>query len=112
MHTPASIAGHPIHPMLVPLPIGLWIFSFVCDLAFVFGSGAAVWSTVALYTMAGGIVGALLAAIAGSAWPFRRHPNRVGRDVIARDATNFACERSSNCRARGRRRCGAPASPR
>lgn len=65
MHTPASIAGHPIHPMLVPLPIGLWVFSFVCDLAFVFGSGAPVWSTVALYTMAGGIIGALLAAIAG-----------------------------------------------
>ena len=34
MRTPASIAGHPIHPMLVPIPIGLWIFSFVCDLAY------------------------------------------------------------------------------
>src|SRR5690349_7464650 len=65
MHTPASIAGHPIHPMLVPLPIGLWVFSFVCDLIFVFGSGAPAWSTVALYTMAGGIVGALLAAVFG-----------------------------------------------
>ena len=65
MRTPASIAGHPIHPMLIPLPIGLWLFSFVCDLIFVFGSGATVWSTVALYTMAGGIVGALAAAIFG-----------------------------------------------
>ncbi len=65
MRTPASIAGHPLHPMLVPLPIGLWVFSFVCDLFFVFGSGAPAWSTVALYTMAGGIVGALAAAIPG-----------------------------------------------
>ena len=65
MRTPANVAGHPIHPMLVTLPIGLWVFSFVCDLFFVFGSGAAVWSTVALYTMAGGIVGALAAAIPG-----------------------------------------------
>lgn len=65
MRTPANIAGHPIHPMLVPIPIGLWIFSFVCDLAFVFGSGAPTWSTVALYTMAGGIVGALAAAVFG-----------------------------------------------
>ena len=65
MRTPANIAGHPIHPMLVPLPIGLWLFSFVCDLCFVFGSGAPVWSTVALYTMAGGIVGALAAAVFG-----------------------------------------------
>ena len=65
MRTPANIAGHPIHPMLVPLPIGLWVFSFICDLVYTFGSGAPAWSTVALYTMAGGIIGALLAAIFG-----------------------------------------------
>jgi len=65
MRTPANIAGHPIHPMLVTLPIGLWVFSFVCDLFFVFGNAAPEWSVVALYTMGGGIVGALLAAIPG-----------------------------------------------
>src|SRR5689334_6364186 len=65
MRTPANVAGHPIHPMLVTLPIGLWVFSFVCDLFFVFGSGAPAWSTVALYTMGGGIVGALIAAVPG-----------------------------------------------
>jgi uncharacterized membrane protein len=63
MRTPASIAGHPIHPMLVPIPIGLWIFSLVADL-FAAG-GNATWNTVALYTMGGGIVGALLAAVPG-----------------------------------------------
>lgn len=31
MRTPAQIAGHPIHPMLVPIPSGLWLFSFACD---------------------------------------------------------------------------------
>ena len=65
MRTPASIAGHPIHPMLVPLPIGLWIFTVVCDLAFAFGSGNPTWKTVALYTAIGGVVGALLAALPG-----------------------------------------------
>ena len=65
MRTPANIAGHPIHPMLVTLPIGLWLFSFVCDLFFVFGNGALEWSIVAVYAMGGGIVGALLAAIPG-----------------------------------------------
>jgi len=65
MASRASIAGHPIHPMLVPLPIGLFVFSFVCDLIFMFGSGNAVWSTLALYTMGGGIIGALLAAVFG-----------------------------------------------
>lgn len=60
----ASIAGHPIHPMLVTIPIGLWIFSFVSDLIFLY-TGNPSWSTTALYTMGGGIVGALLAAVPG-----------------------------------------------
>jgi uncharacterized membrane protein len=65
MRTPASIAKHPIHPMLVPIPIGLWIFSLVCDLARVIGGSEPAWAVVAFYTMAGGLVGALLAAIPG-----------------------------------------------
>jgi uncharacterized membrane protein len=65
MRTPASIARHPIHPMLVPFPIGLWVFSFICDLIFAYGSGAPIWKTVALYTMIGGLIGALAAAIPG-----------------------------------------------
>ena len=47
MRTPASIAGHPIHPMLVPIPIGLWIFSLVCDLFHAGGSANPAWTTVA-----------------------------------------------------------------
>jgi uncharacterized membrane protein len=65
MRTPASIAGHPIHPMLVPIPIGLWIFSLVCDLIHAGGSTNPAWTTVALYTMGGGVAGALLAALPG-----------------------------------------------
>jgi len=51
--------------MLVSLPIGLWIFSFACDLTFVFGSGASLWFTLGFYTMIGGVIGAVLAAIPG-----------------------------------------------
>ena len=65
MRTPASIAGHPIHPMLVSIPIGLWIFSLVCDLVVASGSTNEAWRTVALYTLIGGIAGALLAALPG-----------------------------------------------
>ena len=65
MRTPANIAKHPIHPMLVTVPIGLWLFSFVCDLVFVFGGGGEIWRTVAFYNMVGGIVGALVAAVPG-----------------------------------------------
>jgi uncharacterized membrane protein len=65
MRTPASLAGHPIHPMLVTIPVGLWLFSFVCDLVALGSDNAATWATVSLYAMGGGILGALAAAIPG-----------------------------------------------
>ena len=65
METTAQIKKHPIHPMLIPLPIGLWVFSLVSDIIFKAGWGGPVWNSVAFYTMAGGIVGALLAALPG-----------------------------------------------
>jgi len=64
MKNMTRIGRHPIHPMLVPLPIGLWVFSLVADILFRV-SGNGVWSSVAYYTMAGGIIGALLAALPG-----------------------------------------------
>ena len=64
MSSRASIAGHPIHPMLVTIPIGLFVFSFVADIAVWLGRDGA-WPDVAFYCMAGGIVGALLAAVFG-----------------------------------------------
>jgi uncharacterized membrane protein len=64
MASPASIRKHPLHPMLVAFPIGLWTFALICDLAQVFRGGSA-WSHVALYCVGGGIIGALAAAIPG-----------------------------------------------
>jgi hypothetical protein len=49
MLTPASIAKHPIHPMLITIPIGFWVFSFVCDLVRYFGGSSPNWAIVALY---------------------------------------------------------------
>ncbi|HEX3821794.1 MAG TPA: DUF2231 domain-containing protein [Candidatus Sulfotelmatobacter sp.] len=47
MSSPASIKKHPLHPILVAFPIGLWVFALVCDV--VAASGASgPWSTVAL----------------------------------------------------------------
>jgi uncharacterized membrane protein len=65
MKTPARIAKHPIHPMLIALPIGLWLFSLVSDIIYRTGWGPTVWHDVAFYTLAGGIVGALIAAVPG-----------------------------------------------
>ena len=65
METRATVAEHPIHPMLIPFPIALWIFSLASDLIFLFGFGGPLWKDVALYTMIGGIIGGLAAAIPG-----------------------------------------------
>jgi uncharacterized membrane protein len=64
MSSPASIKKHPIHPMLVGFPIGLWVFVLVCDAVHAAG-GSAAWQTVGTFCVAGGIVGALLAAVPG-----------------------------------------------
>ena len=65
MSSPASFKGHPLHPVIIPLPIGLWIFSLISDLIFKFGYGGPVWNDVSFYSLAGGIVGALIAALPG-----------------------------------------------
>jgi uncharacterized membrane protein len=50
MSSPASFKGHSFHPMIVPLPIGLWFFSIVSDLIFKFDYGRAVRMT-SLFTL-------------------------------------------------------------
>jgi uncharacterized membrane protein len=65
MRTPASIGGHPIHPMLIVFPVGLLLFSLVCDLLALSSSHPEDWTLVAFYSMVGGFIGALAAAIPG-----------------------------------------------
>jgi len=65
MRTPASIRGHPIHPMLVPVAIGCFVFSFASDVLRLANDSATPWVALAYYTMIGGILGALAAAVPG-----------------------------------------------
>jgi uncharacterized membrane protein len=60
----AKIAGHPIHPMLVPLPIGFLVGALLTDIAYV-GWGWAYFAYFSTWLIAAGIVTALIAAIAG-----------------------------------------------
>lgn len=62
---PAHVAGHPIHPMLVPIPIGLWLFSFACDIIATMVAEPGTWVAASEYAMVGGILGALAAALPG-----------------------------------------------
>jgi uncharacterized membrane protein len=62
--TNARISDHPIHPMLVVLPVGLWIAALVFDIVYAV-TGNQLWRTLAFWNIGAGIVGALLAAIPG-----------------------------------------------
>jgi uncharacterized membrane protein len=60
----ASIAGHPIHPMLVPFPIAFFVTTFVCDLSF-WRTGVSFWASASLWLLGAGLVMAALAAVMG-----------------------------------------------
>jgi uncharacterized membrane protein len=60
----AQIAGHPIHPMLIPFPIACFVLTFASDLAF-WRTGHEFWSTASLWLLGVGLILAALAAIAG-----------------------------------------------
>ena len=64
MASPASIGGHPIHPMLIPFPIGLWVFSLVADILYLW-RGNPGWEWIAFWTLLAGCIGAVAAAIFG-----------------------------------------------
>jgi uncharacterized membrane protein len=62
--TPARVFDHPIHPMLIPFPIGLWVFSLAADLTYRVGADP-LWLSIAYWTMVGGTIGAVIAAVPG-----------------------------------------------
>jgi uncharacterized membrane protein len=64
MKSTVRIHDHPVHPMLVAVPIGLWVFSFVADVLYLIGLDAS-WRLVSAYCMAGGCAGGLMAALPG-----------------------------------------------
>lgn len=64
MISKANIAGHPIHPILVTVPIGAWLWSLACDIIYR-ATGNTMWDTIALYSIAAGVIGALVAAVPG-----------------------------------------------
>ena len=66
LRSPASIKGHPIHPMLVPFPIVLFLGALATDIAFAV-DGSQAWAEASKWLLGAGIVGALLAALAGFA---------------------------------------------
>jgi len=65
MASPASIGGHPIHPMIIPFPIALWVFSLVADVVYLW-RGNPVWKDwIAFYALLAGTIMAAVAAVPG-----------------------------------------------
>lgn len=60
----AAIAGHPIHPMLIPFPIACFVLAFVSDLAF-WRTANEFWANASLWLLGVGIIMAALAAAMG-----------------------------------------------
>jgi len=60
----ARIAGHPIHPMLVPFPIAFFVATFAVDVVF-WRTGNADWARASVWLLGAGLVTAALAALAG-----------------------------------------------
>src|SRR6478735_703729 len=60
----ASIAGHPIHPILIPFPVAFFVATLVCDVVF-WRNGSATVATAATWLLGAGLVMAALAAVAG-----------------------------------------------
>ena len=60
----ASILGHPIHPMLVPLPIGLLTAAFASDVAYLW-TGDRFWARASRWLIGGGVVTGATAALFG-----------------------------------------------
>jgi len=60
----ARIAGHPIHPMLVPFPIVCFTGALLTDIAYA-RTADIMWSNFSAWLLVAGIVMGVLAALAG-----------------------------------------------
>ena len=81
MESKAKLLGHPIHPMLIVLPLGLFIGAVVFDTLYLW-LGSPAFATVAYWNIAAGVIGGLLAAVFGAidwfAIPAGTRAKRIG----------------------------------
>ncbi len=78
----AAIAGHPLHPSVVPLPIGAFVGAFASDLAFA-ATRDRFWARASQTLLGAGIVAGLLAGALGAM-------DFLGRDRIRQHGIAWA----------------------
>jgi uncharacterized membrane protein len=64
MESKAKVMGHPIHPILVPFPLGLLTTSVIFDIIHLL-TGATRWAEISFWMIAAGVIGGLVAAMFG-----------------------------------------------
>lgn len=64
MKSRAAVKGHPLHPMLIPLPIGFFVGALLGNIVFTVSDDIA-WYDVAFWAGWAGVATALVAAVAG-----------------------------------------------
>jgi uncharacterized membrane protein len=63
-HSTARIAGHPLHPMIIPFPIAFFVSTLATDIIFL-NTGRPGFAQASMWLLGAGIAGALLAAVLG-----------------------------------------------
>jgi len=66
MKSTAAIGGHPIHPMLVPVPVGLFVWALVANIVFLLSDNDRTWYDISCWSSIAGIAGALVAGAFGA----------------------------------------------
>jgi uncharacterized membrane protein len=66
MESRAKLFGHPIHPMLIPFPLGLLGTAVLFDLIALVGGDWSSLARAAVYMIAAGVLAGLLAAVFGA----------------------------------------------
>jgi len=64
LHSTAQIARHPIHPMLVPIPITCFIGALLTDIVY-YATAEMMWADFSAWLLIVGLIGGVLAGLAG-----------------------------------------------
>jgi uncharacterized membrane protein len=79
METPTTVKHHPLHPILITLPIGMFVLSLIADIIYLGFSGNPIWPQFSVYAIIAGIISALVAAVPGMIDWFSLRGDKVQR---------------------------------
>jgi uncharacterized membrane protein len=65
MESKAKLLGHPLHPILITIPLGLFVATLIFDIVALF-TGNSTFAEVAFWNLSAGLIGGLVAAFPGA----------------------------------------------